>query len=311
MKHPGYALLFLASILVNAQSSIPSMMATSFQGQSDAQGHRWGTLTMAGRLPIQGALQGAPFTAQETNKREQLLSDGTRVTQSGPSQASVARDAQGRTRVERPLMPVLNTIPGRPAEQPLMIIEINDPVDGYYYVIDPARKVAHRVKYRPVPARALLPQRPAGTQAKGVLVPGGNPSQPETRVDQLGSKFINGVQAEGRRVTMIIPVGMRGNDRPVTEVNETWQAPSLQLTILQTTRSPFGDSTFELANLSTVNPTPDMFRPPAGFEVRDQPATFTVEFGIPGTAPNSAFRINGGSAVGGTVAAPPLAGTQR
>jgi len=262
------------------------------------------------RLPIQGALQGAPFSAQETNKREQRLSDGTRVTQALPTQASVARDAQGRTHVERPLMPVPNTAPGRPAEQPLMIIEINDPVDGYYYVVDPAKKVAHRVKYRPVPARTIPPQRPAGVQVKGVVIPGGNPSQPEVRIEQLGSKFINGVQAEGRQ-TMVIPIGMRGNDRPVTEVSETWMAPSLQLTVLQTMLSPFGDSTFQLTNLTTINPTPDLFRPPPGFEVRDQPATFTVEFGIPGTSPNSTFRLNGGAAIGGTIPVPPQAGTQR
>jgi hypothetical protein len=287
MKPWGLPILLALTALANAQSSsIPSMMSSSFRGQSDPKGNTWGTLTMTGRTLILPALLGAPFSGEESRKSEQLLADGTRITRPAGMQAKVARDAQGRTRVERPLMQVVMVGPG-PAREPLVIVEINDPVEGYYYVIDPANRIAYRVKYKPIPPRTIPPQAPAQTKAgpiqiKGGIIPGGNPATtPQITAEQIGSKFIQGVEVLGQRTTTVIPVGARGNDRPITEVTETWRAPTLQVMMEQTTKSPMGDNTFELMNFSAVNPTPDLFRPPPGYEVRDQPSTFTVEFGKP------------------------------
>jgi hypothetical protein len=284
---PGYCLLVLGVALVNAQPSIPALLSTSFTGQGDAQGNMWGTLTARIGTP-EPALLGAPFSAQESRKNEQVLADGTRISRLGTPGAKVARDAQGRTRVERSLVsgPLMN-IPGRPQQKPLLIVEINDPVDGCYYVLDAAKKIAYRVKYSPPQPRNVAPARQAAPPS-------------------LLEKLVQGVPAEGRRQTTVTPVGARGKDRPVTQVSETWTAPSLELTILATTKDPTAESTFELVNLSLANPPRDLFLPPAGYEVRDQADSFTVDFGVRPAGAVSTSSFSGGSA---TLPAPQ--GTQR
>jgi hypothetical protein len=281
MKKTALLLPFLLCALAHAQTSLPPIAVSSnFRGQGDAQGNQWGELTISMRIPAMPSLQGAAFSGKEERKSEQLLPDGGRVTQPTPPLALIARDVQGRTRVERTMGATL-AIPGRPPQVPLMLVEINDVVEGYYYILDPAKKVAHRVKYPPVTSRSISRNpSPLPPIAQATLIPGGNPQMPEMTTENLGTKFIQGVQAEGRRQTMVYPVGSRGNDRPMTEIHETWTVPSLELIVLSTNKSPTGNNSQEITNLSTLNPTPDLFRPPPGYEVRDQPATFTVEFGV-------------------------------
>ncbi|MEO5926586.1 MAG: hypothetical protein ABIR70_22410 [Bryobacteraceae bacterium] len=279
--------LFFGALLASAQMSIQPLTNSSYRGQGDAQGNSWGTLSITLRTPVPPALLGAPFSAKEERKSEQLLPEGGRLTLPSSTGVTVSRDALGRTRLERSLSQVLSSIPGRPAQIPLMIVEINDVVDGYYYVLDPAKKIAYRMKYSPAQPRSIpVSATPRGFQVKGALIPGGSAENaPQINVEPLGSKYIQGVQAEGLRQTTVYPVGSRGNDRPMTDVNETWTVPSLQLQILQSSKTPTSNTTFELTNLSTLNPTPDQFRPPPSYEVRDQPESFTVEFGNrpPGT----------------------------
>jgi hypothetical protein len=162
-----------------------------------------------------------------------------------------------------------------------MMVTINDVVDGSYYVLDPAKKVAYRIKYTPVPLRPISSNQPTLPAAisQSSTTAGANPQAPSVSIENLGTRFIQGLQAEGRRQTMVFPVGSRGNDRPMTEVGETWTVRSLQLAVLSTHKTPSGSSSTEITNLSTINPTPDLFRPPPGYEVRDQPPSFTVEFG--------------------------------
>jgi hypothetical protein len=310
MKHLSTWILLLAgAALADAQTSVP-LMQYSFQGQADLQGNSWGTLTMRGSAAMP-ALLNAPFSGEEKRTNVQLLADGTRITQPIPTGAKVARDSQGRTRVERPLMATL-PLPGRPARDPLMIVEINDPVEGYYYVLDPTKKVAYRVKYTPAAPRTVAPARPArqqgGVQVQGALItPGANsPALPEILVEPLGTRFIQGVQAEGERQTTVTPAGARGNDRPMTQITETWNATSLQLVMQLTSKGSTGESSFEFTNFSAVNPTPDLFRPPPGYDVRDQTEPFTVEFG---NRPEGAAATS--SRYSGQITAPATPGTQR
>ena len=301
MKNAALLLLFFGALPASAQMTIQPLTSTSYRGQGDVQGNQWGTLTISLRSPLPPAVLGAPFSGKEERKSEQLLADGTRITQPIQSGAIVARDALGRTRLERSLMPVMTTVPGRPARNPMMIVEINDPVDAFYYVIDPAKKIAYRIKYTPVPGRPVPTTRPRMPSGPQPPLPGAAPGTgPQISVESLGTKYMQGVQAEGTRQTVVFPVGARGNDRPLTDVNETWTVPSLQLPILQTSISATGNSSFELTNFSNLNPAPDQFRPPPGYEVRDQPASFTVEFGNrpEGATPTSSFSGGGVSAPG-------------
>ena len=273
MKRTALLLAFVVCAVSHAQMSIPSLSNTSFKGQRDPQGNQWGELTISLRTPVPAALLGAPFSGKEERRSEQLLPDGARITQPNAPPVIVARDAQGRTRVERSIGTTLS-LPGRPAMTPLIMIEVNDPVEGYLYILDPARKIAYRVKYQPVE-----PRTPKATPIPTLTVPARDPKSPNMTLEPIGTKLIQGLQAEGRRTTMIYPPGAMGNDRPMTEVQESWIVPSLQVTVLSTSKSSKANLTGEITNLTTANPAPDLFRPPPGYEVRDQASTFTVEFG--------------------------------
>ena len=90
------------------------------------------------------------------------------------------------------------------------------------------------------------------------------------QVTDLGTQLINGVQAEGKRTTLTIPVGQIGNDRPINVVGETWFSTDLQMIVKSLNSDPrFGDTTFELTNVSRAEPDPSLFQVPAGYTVSD------------------------------------------
>ena len=55
--------------------------------------------------------------------------------------------------------------------------------------------------------------------------------------------MIQGVSAQGKRVTRAIPAGKEGNEKEIDIVTETWYSPDLQLVVMSKTSDPrFGDS---------------------------------------------------------------------
>ena len=93
------------------------------------------------------------------------------------------------------------------------------------------------------------------------------------------NEVIDGVLAEGMRITTTIPVGMQGNDRPLVNATETWTSPDLKTAVLRITTSPAGVTTFRIDNLSRSTPDPSLFMPPAGYTLVDETGAFTIDFG--------------------------------
>src|ERR1700674_2135327 len=91
----------------------------------------------------------AAFSGQETMESKQTLADGTHIFRGNfPSSFSAMtyRDSQGRVRTERPIFP------SRPGVKPpidVLLIEIQDPLAGYLYVLDSVHHVAHRLPVQP------------------------------------------------------------------------------------------------------------------------------------------------------------------
>ena len=97
--------------------------------------------------------------------------------------------------------------------------------------------------------------------------------------EDLGSKMIDGVLVYGTRRTTIIPEGMQGNDRPMTNTSETWRSKELQLTVLDTNFSLMnGTSTTKIANLSITEPDPALFMVPSDYTVVDEKDSFTIDW---------------------------------
>ncbi len=95
--------------------------------------------------------------------------------------------------------------------------------------------------------------------------------QNKMKRESLGSNTINGVVAEGERVTTTIPAGAIGNDQPLVTTHEIWKSTDLNLIVLEVDDNPqSGTRTKELVSLDRSEPDPALFRAPEGYTMRDQ-----------------------------------------
>ncbi len=91
-------------------------------------------------------------------------------------------------------------------------------------------------------------------------------------MEQLGTKVVEGVQAEGTRTTITIPAGQIGNDKPIQIVDEVWRSPELQVIVRSEHSDPrMGSTVYSLQNISRSDPSPALFQVPADYTVKDAP----------------------------------------
>ena len=82
--------------------------------------------------------------------------------------------------------------------------------------------------------------------------------------------MIEGVEAEGTRVTITIPAGEIGNTLPIEVIDETWHSSELQLVVMSKHRDPrSGETTYRLTNLSRSEPDRSLFEVPADYTVQE------------------------------------------
>src|SRR5262245_496179 len=93
-------------------------------------------------------------------------------------------------------------------------------------------------------------------------------SDAEVNQEQLGTQTIEGVMAEGTRLTLTIPAGKIGNERPIVTVNERWYSQELQTVVLTKNSDPrMGETTYRLTNINRSEPDPSLFQVPADYTV--------------------------------------------
>lgn len=98
--------------------------------------------------------------------------------------------------------------------------------------------------------------------------------------EQLGKQIIEGVEAEGTRTTVTIPIGEIGNERPIQIVTERWYSPELQLVVMTRHSDPrSGETTYKLTNINRAEPAKSLFEVPPGFTVKE------MKFREPSIAP--------------------------
>jgi TonB family protein len=188
---------------------------------------------------LPAAVTGSPFSAERRQVRTRTLEDGTRITETWPVH-KIFRDAEGRTRTERPLLPWAN------APELPRVVELDDPAAGTEIVLDPQRKQAHR--FTQIPAAPVPPDSAAASES-------------------LGAWVIQGFRAEGQR-------------RVVNSVvTETWTAPELQLILRQSLIDPEeGDSVTELTRIRVADQEPALFHVPPDFSIVDESADFAIPY---------------------------------
>lgn len=238
-------------------------------------------------------VKGAPYSAEAVTEVTQTLSDGNRIVRK--STASIYRDSEGRTRRDQTLGSIG---PFAAAGDPPQTIFINDPVTGFNFILDPRTRTARklplphiesfpagartevRVQERVVHGAAPAPGAPEGhrvmiykneDQSPGhfrTAKPGQKPKK-----ESLGKQTIEGVEADGTRVTITIPAGEIGNERPIQIVHERWYSPELQAVVMSKNSDPFvGDSVYRLTNINRNEPARSLFEVPADYKIKDVPA---------------------------------------
>ena len=97
---------------------------------------------------------------------------------------------------------------------------------------------------------------------------GGPADSAAANKEQLGTKAVNGFQAEGVRVTRTIPAGAIGNDKPIAVITERWYSSDLQITVLTTHTDPMmGSVTTKLVNVTRGDPDASLFQVPADYKI--------------------------------------------
>lgn len=241
---------------VNAQDGGPPP-PPPHGGMAEGRPFGPGGFGFGGRAKV---VTGAPYSADVSNQRTQLLPDGNSISQT--TTGHVARDSQGRTYSQE-------TITGGPFAQngPVTVTFISDPVAGYVYNLNSSTRTA---------TRHALRTPPAGTKPEGV--PGaraGRPAPPDGAnfaTNDLGTQSINGVSAQGKSVSRTIPAGAIGNAQPIVMTSETWYSPDLQVPVLAKRSDPrTGQSTYSLTNIQRAEPAASLFQVPSDYTVQDAP----------------------------------------
>jgi len=98
------------------------------------------------------------------------------------------------------------------------------------------------------------------------------------QTESLGTQVIEGVKAEGTRITSTIPAGSIGNDQPIQTVTERWYSPELQMVVMSKRSDPrVGETTFRLSNINRAEPAATLFQVPADYTVEQAPAPKVLE----------------------------------
>lgn len=202
---------------------------------------------MAGKL-----VKGSPYTAEAVTETVQVLADGNRITRK--TTAQVARDGEGRTRRHDKL----GGIGPWAANQAHELIFINDPVAKLSWVLEVGEKTARTMAL----AFPFVDAKPGGVQVRHAAAP--------EKTESLGKRNVEGVVAEGTRITTTIPAGEMGNDRPIEAVSERWFSPELQTVVMTRHNDPrFGETTYRLTNIVRAEPPRSLFEVPPGYQVKE------------------------------------------
>jgi hypothetical protein len=239
------------------------------------------TVSLIGGEMVGGsAVAGAPYSAEAVTETTQTLPDGNRIV--NKSSSKIYRDSAGRERREQSLPNFGKLSAGDTA--PAMIM-ISDPVAKVNYSMETHSKTATKMpapgpftasvkggmvggaftRVLPAPAIAGAANQLYFTQGRIA----GGPESAQKKED-LGRRTMEGVLVEGTRTTTTIPAGQVGNERPIDIVSERWYSSELQVLVMSKDTDPrMGETTYQLTNVSRVEPVASLFEVPPDYQLND------------------------------------------
>lgn len=240
-------LAFLLSLLCSAQNETPKSMYSPGQD---------GGIRAVLESIVIPPIPNHPFSATLQTEWVQYAGEGGTVTL--VNERPIVRDGKGRIYQERwALVPKFGKV-----QSQRVLLQIADPNQHTLYTCAIYQRICELETYDPT--HELAAAEPRKPIPNGVLV------QDHTTIEDLGTKTIAGVETVGRRETNTIDVGVMGNDQPLHAMNETWHSQELAINLLSIRTGPmFGKQNFTITDLSAVEPAPEMFKVPEGYEIRD------------------------------------------
>jgi hypothetical protein len=225
-------------------------------------------------------VKGAPFSATSMSETSQTLQDGTAIHRT--STGALYRDSEGRSRHEASFTGIG---PLAATGGTKKMVTIFDPVAGVHYMLHEDKKIADKMSIHGrsgQPGNAgdaeefhqKMQAREQKAEASGAL-----------KKESLGTQMVNGVNAEGTRITRTIAAGEIGNDKPIVTVSERWYSPELQTVVKSSRTDPrFGTTTFALTNIQKAEPAAALFTVPADYTVKEGKRGGARHHGGPGPA---------------------------
>jgi len=193
---------------------------------------------------------GAPFSAQEITVTQQTLAGGNLIQRQ--EQTNLYRDSEGRLRTESTVQ--------RPNRSSVTRVTVTDPVAGVRRTIDADSRTVTEFPLR-APGNGIGAGRGQGRQRQT--------NDPNVVSESLGTQTINGVVANGTRVTRTIPAGAVGNVNPIQVIQETWRSSDLGLAVMVKTSDPrSGVTVRQLTNINRAEPDAALFQAPPGYTVK-------------------------------------------
>ncbi len=206
-------------------------------------------------LPVP-SVKGAPFSANEV----ELQNAKPNVRNVLPRKTiAIYRDSAGRTRTDV-------AVPPDPAGNPNIVID--DPVANVTYMINDKNKFARRLTWptpRAVPSVGDDPK----SVGKPMTLAFSKMQNVQMISESLGIQFIEGLAAEGKRVTSRSPQDPPGCEKNVS-ISESWYSPELWMTLVLKISNCLEESSTHLENIQRVEPDPRLFQVPPGYMLVEQ-----------------------------------------
>jgi hypothetical protein len=243
------------------------------------------------------AVKGAPYTADEIRENTQVLADGTRIH--NETKTTVYRDGEGRVRRETPNeISIWDPASGTNyVLDPKTMSARQMSLHFTYTRTGPSGATTsgmigpngEKVQTQTFSYSTSTGTSKAGDQPVVVMSSNGNVAfgdfagpggtikagintgkiiKVDGKKESLGTQTMEGVNAEGDRVTNTIEAGTIGNDRPIQTITERWYSQDLQTNIMTRRSDPrTGEEVFKLTNIHRGEPSPVLFEVPPGYTI--------------------------------------------
>ena len=171
------------------------------------------------------------------------------VAKDSPKEISTTkyyRDAAGRIRIERELPQAFG--------DPLLMIQIDDPIDGFMAILEIEAKIARRVK------------RPKGVFGGGFFDAslGAVPGKKTVKNEDLGKQTIDEIEFQGSRMTVT------ADEQPsLVAFDEYWMSQELGLWGSFKHSGPDGERSATIRHVERKAPDPKLFVIPDDYRIRD------------------------------------------